>query len=186
MPLSTPEPREPYHVRTIECRGFRRADGLWDIEGRMVDVKTYLFENPVRGRVEPGTHLHDMTVRLTVDEDLMVHAAEACTDASPFRICPEAAPRMSALKGMRIAGGWNVAVRRLLGGAAGCTHLVELLGPIATTAWQTISAVRRARDDMTSASGERPKKIDSCYAYAADSEVIAQRWPQFYTGPDRG
>ena len=41
MPLSTPAPRQLMHNRAIECRGYQREDGRWDIEGHLVDTKTY-------------------------------------------------------------------------------------------------------------------------------------------------
>ena len=45
MPLSPPAPREPIHTRAIDLRGYRREDGLWDIEGHLTDVKCYDFES---------------------------------------------------------------------------------------------------------------------------------------------
>ena len=40
MPLSRAVPRDHIHTREIRCRGFRRRDGLWDIEGVLEDTKT--------------------------------------------------------------------------------------------------------------------------------------------------
>ena len=54
MPLSPAVQREAIHQRDIECHGYRRADGLWDVEGRMVDTKTYAFDNRYRGQVDPS------------------------------------------------------------------------------------------------------------------------------------
>ena len=102
MPLSPPAPREHRHTRQIECRGYRREDGLWDIEGHLTDVKSYAFDNAFRGRVEAGVPVHDMWVRLTVDAALKVHAAEAETIAGPYRICPQAAPAVEQLAGLTI------------------------------------------------------------------------------------
>jgi hypothetical protein len=180
MPLPPPAPREEFHLRRVECRGFRRADGLWDIEGRIVDTKSYAFDNAWRGRVEPGTPLHDMTVRITIDESYMVHDAVAVTDASPFRICPEAADAIASIKGLSIGRGWTRAVKERLGGTRGCTHIMELLGPMATTAVQTLVWVRRQKQDT--AAQDRPVMLDTCYAYASGREVVKQRWPQHYTG----
>ena len=56
MPLSSPAERAHIHTRTVECKGYRRSDGLWDIEGRLVDVKSYTFHNNERGDVPPGAH----------------------------------------------------------------------------------------------------------------------------------
>jgi len=40
MPLPPSAPRDELHVRRIELRGYRRHDGRYDIEARMVDTKT--------------------------------------------------------------------------------------------------------------------------------------------------
>ena len=68
MPLSPSVEREPIHTRTVVCRGFRRADGLWDIEGHLTDIKSYDFESQFRGTVTSGTPVHQMWLRLTVDD----------------------------------------------------------------------------------------------------------------------
>lgn len=181
MPLSPPADREPMHRRSIDCRGYRRRDGLWDIEGHLVDTKAYSFPNHDRGEIHAGEPLHEMWVRLTVDDDLVVREVEAVTDAGPYRVCPDAAPRLAVLKGLRIAPGWTKAVRQRLAGVNGCTHLTELLGPMATVAYQTLVSVRMKRLDATP-SDRKPSVIDSCYAYRSDGEVVQRRWPQFYTG----
>ncbi len=51
MPLTEPVPRNLIHERSIVCRGFCRDDGLWDIEGHLVDTKTYPFANRHRGEI---------------------------------------------------------------------------------------------------------------------------------------
>ena len=86
----------------------------------------------------------------------------------------------SAIKGLRIGRGWTRAVKERLGGTAGCTHIMELLGPMATTAFQTLVVLRRGKPRAPS--DKPPMLLDSCYAYAADREVVRERWPQHYTG----
>ena len=182
MPLSQPVPREPAHRRQIECRGYRRADGLWDIEGHLVDTKSQPIENYHRGKVEPGVPVHEMWLRLTVDDEMRIHGVEAASDHFPFPLCPEVTPRFAALKGLKIGPGWLLDARQHIGGVRGCTHLVELLGPLATTAFQTIYGGRQRR---AAASGERKKKpgiLDSCHALRSDGEVVKRAWPEFYTG----
>ena len=49
--------------------GYRRADGLFDIEGHLLDTKTYGFDNEEKGWLEPGVPLHGMWIRLTVDDE---------------------------------------------------------------------------------------------------------------------
>ncbi|BBK34494.1 DUF2889 family protein [Stella humosa] len=187
MPLSTPAPREQLHTRTVECRGYRREDGLWDIEGHIVDTKTYPFDSNWRGAMPPGTPVHDMWIRLTVDDDLVVRAIEAVTDSSPFPICPDITPNFQRVIGLSIKTGWTQQVRSLLGGVEGCTHLVELLGPVATTAFQTIfpwrERQRRAQAATSSGPQRRPAHLDTCHALALDGPVVERIWPAFYTGP---
>ena len=58
----------------------------------------------------------------------------------------------------------------------GSTHIVEILGPMATTAFQGLAPQRLAR--MTQhGNDEHKSKIDSCYAYGRDREVVARLWP---------
>jgi hypothetical protein len=185
MPLSQPAPREPLHVRRVECRGYKRADGLWDVEGHLVDTKTYAFSNRDRGEITPGTALHEMWIRLTLDDKLTVKAVEAVTDAGPFSICGDIAPSFRKLEGLTIGPGWQKRVKELLGGTAGCTHIVELLGPVATTAFQTMYSRRereRREKQGTEKPRARPRLIDSCHAFAADGPVVKIEWPEFYTG----
>jgi hypothetical protein len=122
-----------------------------------------------------------MWIRLVVDEDLVVRDLLAVTDASPFGVCREAVAPMQAIVGERIRPGWSMMVKGKLGGAVGCTHLMELLLPMATAAYQALVTVRQARPDVLDRTG-RPAKIDSCYAYASHREVVLKRWPQFHTG----
>ena len=185
MPLSPPAPREHRHTRQIECRGYRREDGLWDIEGHLTDVKSYAFDNAYRGRIDAGVPIHDMWVRLTVDADLMVRAAQAETLAGPYRVCPNAAPAVEKLAGLTIGPGWRGKLRRRIGGTQGCTHIVEMLQPLATVAFQTIFADRRQWNVKTEEQSNvgKPPQIDSCYALRSDGEAVRDHYPTWYTGP---
>lgn len=206
MPLSAPAPRQHLHTRQIECRGYYREDGLWDIEGHITDVKTYSHHNDFRGELAPGDPVHDMWIRLTIDDRMTIHAVEAVTDSSPYRICPDITPNFQKLVGLRLVGGFHRQVREVLGGVHGCVHLVELLGPVATVAFQTLYSdkaleLRRARDaaagkqrpaeprpaearsDGTARPKRPPRVIDSCHAWASDGEVVKRSAPDFYTGP---
>jgi len=180
MPLSTPQPRQHSHSRDITCRGYRRDDDLWDIEARIVDTKTYTFSNHDRGHIAAGDALHDMSLRVTVDDDLVIRAVEAVTDSSPFTICAEVAPAYQRLVGLTIGPGFTRAVSRVLGRAEGCTHLVDLLKPLAATAYQTLHAAREEKRKQASPT-ERPRILDTCYALRSDGPVVKREWPEFHT-----
>ena len=60
MPLSTPTvSRERLHVRRISYEGYRRDDGLFDIDARLVDTKDQDFEL-LTGTRAAGEPVHDM------------------------------------------------------------------------------------------------------------------------------
>jgi len=178
MPLSAPAEREHVHTRSIECCGYRRTDGLWDIEGHLVDSKTYGFDNRDRGRVEAGVPLHGMWLRLTIDDDFLIHEAEANTEFGPYRMCGDIAPNFTALKGLTIGPGWRRGVQATVGGTKGCTHLVELLGPMATTALQTLWPLIDRRGKRPE--GKRPPLMGSCHAYAENSPISRRLWPDYF------
>jgi hypothetical protein len=181
MPLPPSVARDELHLRRIELRGYRRHDGLYDVEAHMVDTKTNEHRVGDTRVVPRGDAIHDMSIRLIVDESLVVVDVIASTDASPFGICREATSTLQSVKGMRIEPGWSAEIRQRLSGRQGCTHLTELLGPLATVAFQTLSEVRQARPTAADTNG-KPRKIDSCYAYASDREIVRQRWPLHYDG----
>ena len=184
MPLSPPAPRAPIHQRAIRCEGFRREDGLWDIEGRLVDTKSYPFANTWRTRVEPGDPLHEMLMRLTLDETYTVVAVEAATDASPHGNCGAILPNFQRIVGQKIGPGWSKRVKALVGGAEGCAHHVEMLGLMATVAFQTMGPLL-AREKANAPDRGLPNDaakflINSCHIWRADGEWAAQ----FHADPD--
>ena len=186
MPLSEPAPRTHLHTRNVECRGYLRGDGLWDIEGHMVDTKTYSFPNRHRGEVEAGEPVHEMWLRLTIDDAMLIHEVEAVTEYGPFGMCPAITGNFKRLEGLTIGPGFRRAVRARVGGVQGCTHLVELVDPIATTAFQTMTARRRLEEaeGRADAGRERPRFLGTCHALASDSPAVKEQWPEFYTGSD--
>ena len=186
MPLSEPAPRRLLHTRHVECRGYLRDDGLWDIEGHMVDAKTYSFPNRHRGTVEAGEPVHEMWLRFTIDDAMRIHGVEAVTDHGPYHMCPAITPNFKRLEGLTIGPGFRRAVRERVGGLQGCTHLVELVGPVSTTAFQTLNARRRFKDASVRGEdeSERPRILGTCHALASDSPVVKELWPEFHTGSD--
>ena len=180
-PLSAPVDREQLHTRRYEFGGYRRSDGLWDIEGRMTDTKTYAFQNRHRGEVRAGEALHDMWIRLTIDEDFVVRDVQATTTAGPFAACPSVAPSYKRLVGIKLGRGWRQSVREQFGGVEGCTHLTEMLQAMATVAYQTLYPVRAKKAAENPRSG-KPPLIDTCHALRADGEVVKAHWPEHYTG----
>jgi hypothetical protein len=72
MPLPRSRARELVTSRKITAEGYLRDDGLMDIEGHLVDVRGYDLNNEWRGTVKQGDPAHEMWVRLTLDDALVI------------------------------------------------------------------------------------------------------------------
>ena len=175
--LSPAVPREAVHKRQINCNGFVRADGLYDIEAELTDHKTYDFPSDFRGTVTPDLAVHHMVLRITIDRDRVIQHAEAITITGPYAICPTANAGFDNLVGLQIGPGWRRKVQAAIGGRHGCTHITELLGPVATIAYQTLygEEARQKRQSGTLSDQDkqasRSQLANSCVGYADDSRA---------------
>lgn len=172
MPLSPSADREELHHRRMSFRGYRRKDGRFDIECTLLDTKGYDLSPPGGTRtVSTGEPVHQMAIRLLVSDQLVVEDLEACSDATPFDICPEAVASLAVVKGLKIGPGWTMKIKRRLGGGKSCTHLAEMLVAMGTAAYQTIVPHNRMHGQETDGF-PLEKKVDSCYAYAAHRPLV--------------
>ena len=204
MPLSPPQQRDKLHTRTIVIDGYRRADGLYDIEAQLADTKSKGFDNDYRGRIEAGEPLHGMSMRITVDERLRIVACEAASDHTPYAICAMAAPSFGRLEGLQIKAGFLREAAARIGGVQGCTHLRELLQQMGTTAHQTVNSARAEREaekiraetgetlsadeiDTRAAAkfGGSGKIVNTCIAFDEGGPLVQRRWPHLYKEPVR-
>ena len=173
--LSPAAPREAVHKRQVNCNGFVRADGLYDIEAELTDHKTYDFPSDFRGTVTPDLAVHHMVLRITIDRERVIQHAEAITITGPYAICPTANAIFDNLVGLQIGPGWRRKVQAAIGGRHGCTHITELLGPVATIAYQTLygEEARQKRQSGTLSDQDkqasRSQLANSCVGYADDS-----------------
>jgi hypothetical protein len=178
MPLSAPKVgRDSLHYRDIAVRGYRRADGLYDIEGHLQDTKDIDFQ-VASGLRKPGAPIHSMWLRITVDKALTIVDAEAASDAMPYEgYCDTITPDYKKLIGLAIRAGFNTRVKELLGGVHGCTHITELIGSVATTAFQTLAG-QGAQDPQ-----RKPFQLDRCHALESSKPAVQRFYPKWYRGP---
>jgi len=168
--------RRLIHRRKVECQGFLRADGLWDIEGRLNDSKTHPVTLAEGRTVAAGQTYHGMFMRLTLDDDLVVREVHVAMPDVPTSQCRGAMPGYEKLLGERIGTGFSRRIKALFGGVGGCVHLTELLLPMATTAFQTIPMARAMVAPRTAADAEAYRNatgrlINTCHALREDSPV---------------
>ena len=180
MPLPIPEvEREHTHTRRIRYEGYKRADGLWDIEAHLTDVKNHDY-SLMTGVRRAGQPIHDMWLRLTIDRRFVVVDAVAAADAVPYPGgCENAPPAYRKLVGLSLREGFRKKVRELLHGTLGCTHLTEMLGGIPTAAIQTFAGeMKEDRDD-----GRKPFQLDQCMALETGSETVRRWYPKWFRKP---
>lgn len=194
MALPAAAPRKPLHTRSIVCEGYLREDGDFDIEARILDTKAYAYTEPFRGRREPGDPVHEMLVRLTVSPSMTVRGIAVDMPQTPYGTCQGARAAFQRLVGASIGPGWRKAVNEAVGGVSGCTHVRELLFPMATVAFQTIGGwssdeadtERRAEPvEQPIQRKGKPYFLDGCISWASDGEIVAQLHPEYAQRADR-
>jgi hypothetical protein len=104
MPLPDPSRRREIHQRSIDMKAFARDDGLFDIDARLVDRKPFPFFRIERSEaIPPGEPLHDLSIRMTIDQEFVVRAIAASSDTTPYALCREAEATLTPLIGERVA-----------------------------------------------------------------------------------
>lgn len=180
--LPSPAPRRAFQRRRIELEGYLRQDGYWDIEGRLLDTRQYDYLDYRDAPIRAGTPIHEMLVRLTIDDEKLVREAHAVTASGPYERCREVEPQVAALVGKKIGPGWRDTVRRTLPARGFCTHLSELLVAMATAAYQTQSMGKRPDGvnplKAMAAAAEKPFFIDKCHGWSADGPVVREVFPK--------
>jgi hypothetical protein len=181
--LPAPGARAHVHTRSVEYRGYHRADGLWDIEAELSDTKPYAHETP-DGRIrQAGERVHGMMIRLTVDDEMKITDVAVGMPATPFPECQQAKRPMTRLIGCTLGRGWRKAIAEALGATQGCTHLRELLFNMATVAYQTIPQYQRHLRQLSGLEDpplrRPPPFVGQCIAWDFNGSVVKRVFPQF-------
>jgi hypothetical protein len=185
MPLSPPVPRALRHTRAIQVDAFARADGLWDIDAHITDIKQ-IDVTLASGPRPAHLPLHDLWLRLTIDRQFRIIDAEAASDAVPYAgYCDKVGPAYKSLIGLNLMKSFRLGVKERLSGVLGCTHLTELAQILPTAALQAY-----ANDVLDTRDGtaddprpDRPFQIDRCYALRADGPAVAVYYPRWAGKP---
>lgn len=183
LPPAAPT-RSLKHRRSIDVQIFARDDGLWEVDARLIDVKTR--DLPMAAGLRPaGTPLHEMLLRLVIDTRLNILAAGAQTLWMPYPDhCdayerPDGSDIYTRLVGLNLLKGFRAAVKERLGGAQGCTHITEMCQVLPTAVIQAFAGeVLDTREG--SADGAPPFQIDRCHALRSDGEAVRLHYPKWY------
>lgn len=172
-------PRRPLHLRRITCEAFEREDGLLDIEGLLIDTKPTAVQLVTGRRIDPGSAIHRMRVRLTVNRDRWIVAASSHSEEHPHLECEEAEAAYHKLVGLRIEPGFTRRVKQLFRGEAGCTHISELLPPMATTLFQVLWA----DGDFANPDPVGSSPVGACHGLRLEGHVVRTYFSAHRKGP---
>lgn len=183
MPLPAPEiEREALHTRTVRVDAYARADGQWDLEAELIDIKHYDFERQ-QGMHRAGDPVHHMLLRVTFNESFTITAAQASYEAAPYgRHCSAIEGAYAALVGMNLLKGFRDTVKRRFARTEGCTHMTELSYVLPTVAVQALSNKRREQR-ATGDETQRPFQLEGCHALRLDGPVAKEFYPKWYVTP---
>jgi len=177
-----PSARTLLHSRRIHCEGFRRVDGLLELEAVLLDTKTMPLQL-VNRVVSPTEPIHQMRVRLVLNAQREIVDATVFSEHTPYPTCTGVEAAYRQLIGLRIEPGFTQQVKRLFRGIAGCTHITELLPMMASTAFQLFWADGSFAEQDALTSEQRQTPLGGCHALRLDGEVVRTYFPKFVKTP---
>ncbi len=177
LPPAAPE-RQLMHSRRIDVRVYARGHGLWEVDAEVSDIKTH--DTPLGSSVRPaGQPIHDMLLRLVIDERFNVLEAGSLTRAMPYAgVCDEHGDVYQRLVGLNLLQGFRHAVRERVGAIEGCTHLTELTAVLPTAVMQAFGGTvfdSQRRDGDT-----QPAHLNRCHALRTSGDVVRLHYPRWY------
>ncbi len=178
LPPAAPQ-RQLKHRRQIDVQVYARGHGLWEVDAVLTDVKTRVAHLPCGDRA-PGVPLHEMLLRLVVNEQLDIVEAGSETRWAPYTgVCDDHDDAYTALVGLNLLQNFRRALRERVGGVLGCTHITELAQVLPTAVVQAFAG--EVIDTRGLAEGaERPFQIDRCHALRSDGAVVREHHPRWY------
>jgi hypothetical protein len=186
MPLSPPTSRRVLkHTRAIQIEAYARDDGLWDLDAHITDIKTRDIK--LASGIRPaGTPVHDLQLRITIDTQFNIVAAEAASDSVPYPgHCDTIGPDYGMLVGLNLFKGFRDGVKKRLSGINGCTHITELAMVLPTAAVQAFAGDVLDTRDGADAEDQthKPFQLDRCHALRSDGEAVAKFYPRWAVKP---
>ena len=167
------------HRRSIDVQVFSRGNGLWEVDAHICDIKTR--DAKLAGGVRlAGQPIHDMLLRVVIDEQFNILESGAQTNWMPYTgSCDQHGDAYSQLVGLNLLKGFYSNVKARLGGVRGCTHLTELTQVLPTAVVQAFAGeVMDIREGA--AEDVPPFQINRCHALKDDAPAVQRYYPRWY------
>jgi len=163
--------RELVHSREISIRTFDLGDHSILVEGSLIDHQHRPWPNEASGEPKP---VHHMVIRLKIKgPEMLIEEAEATMPYHPREECPVVLPWIRKLEGSRIAAGFSMKVKKIIGNIKGCAHLTSLvtaMGPSAVQGYWAAYGVEKGRMSLHDQAVKNI--INSCYLWREDGPLV--------------
>ena len=171
--------RQLKHRRQIDVQVYARGNGLWEVDALLSDVKAHDVQL-AEGRRAAGTPIHEMLLRLVVNEQLDIVEAGSETRRMPFAgRCDAHGDAYARLAGLNLLRNFRRELQVRVGGVLGCTHITELAQTLPTAVVQAFAGevidIHGAEEGA-----DKPFQIDRCHALASSGEVVRLHHPRWH------
>jgi len=159
------------HTREISIRTSDLGDQTILVEGSLID---HGYRSSKEETSTESELVHHMVIQLKVKGPGMeIEKAEAAMPHHPRKDCPEVLPSIRNLEGVRIAPGYTMKVKRIIGGVKGCAHLTSLVIAMGESAVQGYWAAYGAERAKSGLREETIKKfINTCHLWREGGPIL--------------
>jgi hypothetical protein len=162
---------ELVHNRELSIRTYDLGDHRLLVEGCLTDHR---HRSRHGEPLEEPELVHDMVLRLKIrGPQMLIEKAEATMPHHPKEECTVILPWIKNLKGLRIASGFTMKVKEVIGGTKGCAHLTSLVIAMGASAVQGYWAAYGIEGEKTGLDDEAVRKIiNTCYVWRKDGPLV--------------
>ncbi len=115
------------HQRTISMATYPHEKDAVIVHGTLKDER-FVPVFDVTGETKGPGVIHHLDVKLLIASDpLRIEKAQADMICVPMPDCRTTLDLMTRLEGLHVKSGFSTALRRIMGGNRGCTHLCHLI-----------------------------------------------------------
>lgn len=163
--------KELVHNREISIRTSDLGDHYILVEGSLIDHRYRPRHNEAS---EESKLVHHMVIRLKVKgPGMLIEQAEATMPHHPREECSVVLPWIRNLEGLRIAPGFSMRIKEVIGGTRGCAHLTSLviaMGPSAVQGYWAAYGVERG--EMSLREQAVKNAINTCYLWREGGTLV--------------
>ncbi len=154
----------------------------YDYDGKRVIVEGFLKDerfqktHTITSETRPKGIIHHMYIRLLVNcSNLSIEDVDVDLISVPREVCRETIDCLAPIKGLTIAKGFTLTVKKVAGGNKGCTHLVELLQAMAPAVFQGVRTHQSQKPPAFDS--DQAKKliqylINTCHGWREDGHFV--------------